>query len=322
MGLTKNHLLFLNYIKDKMNYLYCVRGVANPKNRILASLIYVPETEDLADRKDIKNNIFYIKKIIDTPLDNPSIKNLSKKNKEYIEKIKIRLNKKEFIVAPKRKDIIEVFSHVPLAEGLNWIDNKTRRFLNLLQRNGVPFREIYLYGSKSIGLKRIKNNTQPSDVDIIIRGLKYLENLKSLDEKKLLKVGYKRYYSEKNHKSDPLTLSNRRKRNMLSFVGLDNKSLIDVKFIRSNKDINSYPKLIRSKIPITIRGRIINDSETTTMPCCYRVLDEKNKEWIVATNLFRYLGVAYNEDKVEIRGLKVQKSKILVNRSHHYIFPY
>ena len=256
------------------NIFFDVKGIVHPPNRVVAFIRYVPDIEGSRQKGDKKYSKYYSL--------GKRYKLLKEKYPQYL------VNDPVFNTTLCEVPIEDIKHHHQPAEGLQKLrikdnldeaENAALRFMEILQEKAdVPWSQLGVSGSVLINL-----NTQASDIDLVVYGMKtgykVQKTMKTLleDENSPIKAydmeGLKELFDfrskDTNVSFEDFVRTDARKISHGKFMGKD----FYIRFVKNLDEISEqYGSIIyKPQGRARIKATVTDDSELLFTPCTYKL---------------------------------------------------
>ncbi len=318
----------LTYFKDKDGYIYWSKGINTPDGKLVANLVYIPVTNDKADRFISSTGHTYIKRIMDNCIDVPTIDDLP-------QEIQLKINDRMWrcpitnagFIAVSTNDISDVYS--PRKAFIDAMSSDCPHSMivyslqMMLEECGISQACCGVYGALQVKMQNMSNGPL-KDIDIVVYGIDNYNFFKNINEKLLDKYGFERYHSDRSLPYDysDIVLRIIRRRDLALCLVHKTGLMIEIRFVRSPKDVKTFPVdfFINHGINTTFYGIIENDKEVVaTSPSTYVVRTDDNRIKKVTSLNYRMVGAAFTNERVSVNGLETSDNFVVLTKPNHYI---
>ena len=288
--------------------IFSIRGYHHPKGFIVACPLYFPDSKGI--RKGNKFNLRF-NKCLDQSGD--KIKNI---RPSYI------CNKSlPFSILVPEKDVVEYFdpfddkSITKIKKSIE--GGKWEKVISSIKKIGIKEKDIGIFGSYLLDL-----NNKDSDLDILVRGIdnqkivkknileiRKIINAKDGFNKKILRETIIRYNKDYNlEHNDFIKMLKKR----WSLIRKDEEDIfIKIHFTYKNNEIPNFPRGVKIKSSIVLKGIVIDNSDINYMPRKFKV-KANYKTYDIYTYFWNFYYCVNTNDKVIIYGDLCNDDKTII----------
>lgn len=310
-----------SYFSDGDGYIFIAKGPGFLDGTIQANLVYSPDEE--GNKFNTNTGTRYLKGILDgsyhTPINVRSDQRVSPHASSHIERyMQADPHSSETAILIPSREISHVYDPKSafrvIVEADDWRGDAARYLSGLLESVGVPIEELGVFGGMLVGIENLDGSTK--DMDIVLYGRDYLSLIKRFSSEQLREFGLKRKSEGEIFSANvsPQKLSNTRYANFFTMDDFE----IEVRLARKADEPPGWVKPAGNRVSASVKGRVIDDSDTVTLPMALRV-DVGDRVLHVQSNVYQMLGAAYSGDLVEVTGDSFENDVILVHKPDHQI---